>query len=209
MEEKHDLIIIVDDDPSVRKGIARLLGSSGYEVQTFASAREFLDSGTPYHRSCCLILDVNLPDLNGLNLQAELQAHEYCMPIVFITGYGDIPTSVQAMKQGAVDFLPKPVEEEVLLNAIREALQRDREERSLFDEREEMRERLHTLTSREFEVMCYVIAGFLNKQIAYELGISEKTVKVHRGQVMSKTGVSSVAELTRLADKAGVKPAVG
>jgi len=207
MEKEQALIIIVDDDPSVRKSMARLLKTAGYVSVSFGSAEEFFSAALPDADSSCLVLDLNLPDLNGLDLQVELQTRDYCMPIVFISGCGDIPASVKAMKQGAIDFLTKPVDEQILIRVLEEALQQDRERRADLEERHELEQRLQYLTPREYEVMRFVIAGLLNKQIAYELGITEKTVKVHRGQVMSKLAVSSVAELTRLAEKAGISPA--
>jgi FixJ family two-component response regulator len=208
MGKDRERIIIVDDDPSVRRGLKRLFVSSGYEVEDFASARQFLDADMAHDRPSCLVLDVQLPDLTGLDLQRELLERGRDMPIVFITGHGDIPMSVEAMKLGAVDFLPKPVESEELIRAAREALLKDRELLALSIEQKEIRRRLDTLTPREFEVLRYVISGLLNKQAAYALGITEKTVKVHRARVMEKMGASSLVDLTRLADKGGVRPAV-
>lgn len=208
MSETRELVIVVDDDPSICKALSRLFRSSGYDVQVFESARQFLDVPIAHHGPCCLVLDVRLPDLNGLDLQRELLARDHWMPIVFITGHGDIPMSVKAMKMGAVDFLSKPVDDEDLLNAVREAFRKDRERRVSLEERRNIRRRLATLTPREFQVLRYVISGLLNKQIAWELGITEKTVKVHRARVMEKMAALSVADLTRLADKAGVKPAL-
>ncbi len=208
MRENRELVIVVDDDPSICKALSRLFRSSGYDVQVFESARQFLDFPIAHDGPCCLVLDVRLPDLNGLDLQRELLARDHWMPIVFITGHGDIPMSVKAMKMGAVDFLSKPVDDEDLLNAVREAFRKDRERRVSLEERRNIRRRLATLTPREFQVLRYVISGLLNKQIAWELGITEKTVKVHRARVMEKMAALSVADLTRLADKAGVKPAL-
>jgi RNA polymerase sigma factor (sigma-70 family) len=205
MSEPRELVMVVDDDPSICKALSRLFSSCGYDVHTFESARQFLDAAISDDGPCCLVLDVRLPDLTGLDLQNELLKRNRWMPIVFITGHGDIPMSVKAIKRGAVDFLPKPVEDEDLLTAVREALRQHTHTRSSVEEHREISKRLSTLTPREFEVLRYVVSGLLNKEIAWELGISEKTVKVHRARVMKKMGAPSVAHLTRLADKAGVK----
>jgi FixJ family two-component response regulator len=197
-------VFLVDDDDSVRKGLARLIKSGGYDVQTFVSARGFLESGGYNKVPACLVLDVRMPGLSGLDLQRELQAENAILPIIFITGHGDIPTTVRAMKAGAVDFLPKPVKDVVLLRAIEQALAcavRDSAERKGL---EAHKKRLNTLTPREREVMALVVSGLLNKQIAFELGTTEKTIKVHRARVMQKMGVNSLAELVRLAERAGI-----
>jgi FixJ family two-component response regulator len=183
----------------------RLIKSAGYEVQAFASARDFLD----YWRTSdggpsCLVLDVRMPRLSGLDLQHELQAANALLPIIFITGHGDIPMSVKAMKEGAVDFLPKPVKDKVLLNAIEQALERAVREHAGRDEIDDIRRRLDTLTPRELDVLRLVITGMLNKQIAYELGTVEKTIKVHRARVMEKMEVQSLAELVRIAERVGI-----
>jgi FixJ family two-component response regulator len=202
-------VFVVDDDPSVRKGLSRLLQSAGYEVETFPSARAFLDrpqSAIPNPQSesrnppspSCLILDVQMPGLNGLDLQEKLGGGEDSMPIIFITGHGDIPMSVRAMKKGAVDFLAKPFDRRDLLAAISVALSKDRAARQRRAKTQAIRDREQTLTPCERGVMARVIAGLLNKQIAAELGIEEGTVKVHRGRVMTKMGVQSVAELVKL-----------
>jgi FixJ family two-component response regulator len=198
-------VFIVDDDASVRRALLRLIKSAGYEVQAFASARDFLD----YWRTSdeglgCLVLDVRMPGLSGLDLQHELQAANALLPIIFITGHGDIPMSVKAMKGGAVDFLPKPVKDKVLLNAIEQALERAAREREVHDEIDDIRRRLDTLTPRELDVLRLVITGMLNKQIAYELGTVEKTIKVHRARLMEKMEVQSLAELVRIAERVGV-----
>lgn len=203
MTRLEGTVFVVDDDPSVRKGIARLVKSEGYAVRGFASAREFLEAEPP-HDSACLILDVRMPGISGTDLQEELKTRGVSIPIIFITGYGDVPTSVRAMKAGAVDFLEKPFEDRALLNLIRDCIERDRERRSAEAEIRKIRKRIDTLTPREREVFELVITGMLNKQIACDLGASEKTIKVHRGRVMRKMGVESVAELVRLAEKAGV-----
>jgi two-component system, LuxR family, response regulator FixJ len=200
-------IFVVDDDPSVRKGLGRLLRSMDYLVETFGSAEEFLQTVSDCPGPACLVLDVKMPGLDGLDLQKQLQQRDYIMPIVFITGHGDIPMSVKAMKTGAIDFLTKPFDEKDLLKAVQEALKKDITNRSAMNEREGILERVQTLTPREYEILTYVITGLLNKQIAYVLDISEKTVKVHRGRVMEKLVVDSVAQLVRLAEKAGIEPA--
>ena len=197
-------VFIVDDDASVRRGISNLLRSAGYRSRAFASCREFLDHSGDH--SNCLILDQQMPETSGLELQERLAAQEYHPPIIFLTGYGDVPTTVMALKGGAVDFLEKPVDAEVLLAAVRDALEQDCQHRAQFAEIARIKARLASLTAREFEILRYVIAGQLNKQIACTLKISEKTVKVHRGRVMEKMAVHSLAELVRLAEKSGVHP---
>ena len=185
MTAPDEIVYIVDDDASVRTGLARLLRSAGYAVETFASAAAFLDRE---HRAAvaCLVLDVRMPGVDGLALQAELSARDAGLPIIFLTGHGDIPMSVAAMKQGARDFLTKPVDEVVLLDAVRQALQTHRASLSERLAATAVQERLASLTPREREVLSWVIGGALNKQIAAQLGIAEKTVKIHRGRVMEK-----------------------
>jgi FixJ family two-component response regulator len=200
-------IFVVDDDPLVRKGVQRLLKSAGYFTETFPSAKEFLESGYHSEGPACLILDVKMPGLSGFDLQEEISAARYAMPIIFITGHGDIPSSVRAMKKGAVDFLSKPFEDQDLFDAISVALKKDSKTRTVLSEQESIQQKLDQLTLREYEILTFVITGMLNKQIAYTLNISEKTVKVHRGRVMTKMGVNSVAELVHIAGKADVKPA--
>jgi FixJ family two-component response regulator len=199
-------VFLVDDNSSVLRALGRLIKSAGYEVQTFVSAREFLDSGDFQNGPACLVLDVRMPGLNGLDLQRELQAANAPLPIIFITGHGDIPTTVRAMKDGAVDFLPKPLKDTVLLKAIEEAVARAVRDQAERRELEALSQRLNTLTPREREVMALVVSGLLNKQIAFELGTVEKTIKVHRARVMEKMGVNSLAELVRAADKIAVPP---
>lgn len=198
-------VFIIDDDASVRKGLSRLLRSAGFEVETFATAEQFLGR-EHYEGIGCLVLDVRMPGISGIDLQDELSKADYSMPIVFITGHGNIPMGVQAMKKGAVDFLAKPFDDEELLQAVREAIDKDAQGRAEHAEVLGIRGRLELLTPREYEILRYVITGMLNKQIAYELGISEKTVKVHRGRIMEKLGIDSVADLVRLAEKAGIEP---
>ena len=204
-------IFIVDDDPSVRKSLTRVMTSAGYAVEAFASAREFL-AREPFVGPCCVVLDIRMPGLTGLDLQQALAGAGHRMPIVFITGHGDIPMSVKAMKGGAVDFLTKPFDVENLLEAIERAVKKDVKDLSEEGRTAEVLERVKQLTARETEVFALVVTGMLNKQIAGELGIAEKTVKVHRARVMEKMKAGSVAELVRLADRAGVivpKPAKG
>jgi FixJ family two-component response regulator len=198
-------VFIVDDDASVRRALTRLIKSAGYPVQAFASARDFLEYWRANDQNPgCLVLDVRMPGLSGLDLQHELQAANTLLPIIFITGHGDIPMSVKAMKEGAVDFLPKPVTEKDLLRAIEQALARASHDHAERLEFEEIQSRLTSLTPREREVMALVVRGLLNKQIAFELGTVEKTVKVHRARVIQKMKVQSLAELVRLAEKVGI-----
>jgi FixJ family two-component response regulator len=203
MNRVASTIFIVDDDPSVRKSLTRVMTSAGYTVEAFASARDFL-TRAPFVGPCCLVLDVRMPGLTGLDLQEALAGKDHRMPIVFITGHGDISMSVKAMKGGAADFLTKPFDVENLLDAVERALTKDI--KALGDEGQtaEVLERVERLTTREMEVFALVVTGMLNKQIAGELGIGEKTVKVHRARVMEKMKAGSVAELVRLADRAGV-----
>jgi FixJ family two-component response regulator len=175
-------------------------------VEVFASANLFLER-EHYDGIGCIVLDVRMPGISGIDLQDELSKADYSMPIIFITGHGNIPMGVQAMKKGAVDFLAKPFDDEEFLQAVREAIEKDTQGRAEYAEVHDIRGRIALLTAREFDVLRYVITGMLNKQIAYELGIAEKTVKVHRGRIMGKLGVDSVAELVRLAEKAGITPA--
>lgn len=198
------IVFLVDDDPSVRRALSRLIKSAGYQVRGFASAREFLDNPPEDGGPACLVLDVRMPCLDGLELQQALQRGEVPLPIVFITGHGDVPMTVKAMKAGAVDFLQKPVKDKILLAAVEQALSRAARERAERAEIRKIRLRLDSLTPREQEVMALVTAGKLNKQIAYELGTVEKTIKVHRARVMDKMGAKSVAELVRMAEKVGI-----
>lgn len=207
MVEGTPFVFVVDDDPSIRKSLNLLLSSAGYGVKTFASAKEFLESERDSPGPACLVLDVKMPGLSGLDLQKELKSRNYDLPIIFITGHGDIPMSVQAMKKGAVDFLPKPFDDDDLLDAVKEAFLKESQARADLDEQKHIMQRLDSLTPRENEVLSYLITGMLNKQIANELNISERTVKAHRKQVLDKMGVDSIAELVRLTEKMGVKPA--
>jgi FixJ family two-component response regulator len=197
------LVGIVDDDPSVRKGMARLITTAGYRVQAFASAREFL-AHPQQEDLCCLVLDVRMPGLTGLELQEALASAGTRMSIVFISGHGDVVGSVKAMKGGAIDFLTKPVDARELLGAIERAVAKALTVRREQAGATDMQGRLKTLTAREAQVFALVVTGMLNKQIAAELGIVEKTVNVHRARVMEKMRAGSLAELVRLADRAGI-----
>ncbi len=203
MKTPDGTVLVVDDDPSMRKALTRLCLSAGLKVNAFASAREFLDVGPP-SGPACLVLDVRLPGLSGLDLQSELACRNIQTPIVFITGHGDIPTSVRAMKAGAVDFLTKPFKDKDLIAVIRDGLGKDAQLKLAQGEREAVQRRLDSLTPREREVYDLVVKGLLNKQIAAELGASEQTIKVHRARVMEKMEVESVAELVQTAVKLGV-----
>jgi FixJ family two-component response regulator len=196
------VVLLVDDELSIRTTLSCLLEACGYEVIAFASAEEFL-LWRDRPAAGCLLLDLNLPGVNGLKLQDQLLAEGRNLPIVFITGAGDIPDAVQAMKSGAVDFLAKPLREEALLRAVSLAVEKGRHARTREEELAGLRKRLATLTSRQTEVLHLVLIGMLNKQVAAELGIAEKTVKFHRAQVMKKLRVNSVAELVRLSERAG------
>ena len=201
----NSLVFAIDDDVSVRKGLARLLRSARYKSEIFESASDFL-MRAPHSGPSCVIVDVQMPGLNGIDLQKDLIQRRREEQLVFITGHGDIPMCAQAMKAGAVDFLRKPFRGDELLECIQNALVRSAEQRRRSAERNEARRLLELLTPREFEVMQLVITGRLNKQIAGELGTAEKTVKVHRGRVMEKLGVTSVADLVWLVQRAGLAP---
>jgi len=205
MTQTEPIVFIVDDDESVRKSLARLITSVGLKAETYSSATDFLERDT-YDGPACLVLDIRMPGLSGLDLQAELAKTERTLSIIFITGHGNIPMSVQAIKAGAVDFLEKPFEEQALLDAVNLGIQKDRLAKEKLDELREIHERVELLTPREREVFALVVTGMLNKQIAFEMGISEKTIKVHRARVMQKMQAESLADLVRLAEKAGVKP---
>jgi FixJ family two-component response regulator len=200
----RQIVFVIDDDARVREALLSLLASAGLEVAVFASATEFLSADKP-DAAACLVLDLELPDIHGLELQKELAERE-APPIVFITGHGDIPSSVKAMKAGAVEFLSKPFDDDELLHAIDVALALDKAERLKRLERSALNNRYGRLTPREREVLTFVVAGFANKQTAGELGTSEITIGVHRGQIMRKMGARSLAELVRFADKLGIRP---
>ena len=203
MSSEAPRVFLVDDDASVRKSLTRLLSSAGYEVEAFTSSLDFL-TRPPYAGPCCMVLDVRMPGPSGLDLQTTLAAEGRRMAIVFVTGHVDVPMSVSAMKAGAVDLLIKPVDEKDLLGAIERALAKDARERSEDAQLGELQRRVATLTPRERQVFARVVIGMLNKQIAFELGMAEKTVKVHRARVMQKMQAGSVAELVRMADRVGV-----
>ena len=202
MTVERPVVFVVDDDARVRDALSSLLTSAGLDVAVFGSATAFLEADKP-DAPACLVLDLELPDINGLELQKEL-ADRDAPPIVFITGHGDVPSSVKAMKAGAVEFLSKPFGDEELLRAIDSAIALDRTVRSKRSEHAELRRRYERLTPREREVLPYVVGGFANKQTAGELGTSEITIGVHRGQIMRKIGARSLAELVRFADKLGI-----
>src|SRR5215472_1739994 len=197
MSTAKSIVFVVDDDIWVRESLETLIQDEGWQPETFASAQEFLDHPRTFTPSC-LVLDFSLPGLNGLELQKRIAAERTDMPIIFITGYGDIPLTVGAMKAGAVEFLTKPFNDEVLLTAIRQALERSRRALAWEAETQELRDRYISLTARERDVMALVVSGLLNKQVAGELGITESTVKAHRGQVMQKMMANSVADLVKV-----------
>jgi FixJ family two-component response regulator len=199
-------VSVLDDDPAVLKAVERLLRSAGLQVAGFSLAQEFLERHDPDEPGC-LVLDYSMPGLDGLQLQQALADRNCALPIVFLTGRGDIATSVLAMKRGAADFLTKPVDDSTLIEAVQHAVEQDRIERQARSETAEIRRRLETLTQRELEVLSHVIAGKLNKQIAAEIGTVEKTVKVHRARAIEKMRAHSLAELVRLSARAGITPA--
>jgi len=206
MNTPKGVVYIVEDDASFRKSVVRLIKASGFETEAFESANSFLKQAA-IRSPGCLLLDVRLPDMDGLSLQQILTEKGEHLPIIFMTGHGDIPMSVKAMKKGAIDFLPKPFEPEELLSAVENALERNTQDVHDALEKKKINTLIDTLTPREKEVLCWVITGRLNKQIADSLGTTEKTIKVHRSRVMQKTQVSSVAELVRLAEKVDIHPA--
>jgi FixJ family two-component response regulator len=202
--EPQPMVLVVDDDASLREALAFLFRSVGLQVKTFASAPEFLQFNLPEGPSC-LVLDVRLPGLSGLDFQSELAKANIDIPIVFMSAHGDIPMTVRAMKAGAVEFLPKPFRDQDMLDAVQAGLERDRSRRKSATDSAKLQASFDTLTSREQEVMGLVTAGLMNKQIAGKLGVSEITVKVHRGNVMRKMSAKSLADLVRMADALGVR----
>ena len=205
MAEPEPIVYVVDDDASVRRSSERMLRVAGFKVQTFESARDFLSYQRPEGPGC-LVLDVRLPGLSGLDLQRELSLAGKQIPIIFLTGHGDIPMSVRALKAGAVEFLTKPVKQRSLLEAIQAAVERDRTTCQARAATDGLRARYEQLTPREREVMGLVVAGLLNKQVASELNTTERTIKFHRAHIMQKTGAQSLAELVRMAEKLCVSP---
>src|SRR2546430_3575870 len=200
MPDATSIVFVVDDEVWVRESLELLIRCAGWQPETFASAQEFL-AGPRVRAPSCLVLDVSLPGLNGLDLQKRVAAERTEMPIIFITGYGDVPMTVQAMKAGAAEFLTKPFEEEALLSAIRHAVERSQTALGNEAEMHALRDRYASLTPREREVMAMVVSGLLNKQVGFELGISEITVKAHRGKVMLKMKADSLADLVRIAER--------
>ena len=203
IEMTQPMVFVVDDDASMRGAVSNLIRSVGFQVEAFTSAQEFLASTRP-DTPCCLILDVRLPQVSGLDIQAELTKAQIHIPIIFVTGHGDVPMSVKAMKAGAVEFLTKPFRDQDLLDAVKVALERSRVSRTNEKAISELKTKFHTLTAREQQVMAWVTGGYLNKQIAAEIGVTEITVKVHRGNVMRKFGTKSLAELVKMADILGI-----
>jgi FixJ family two-component response regulator len=204
--EPEPTVLVIDDDASLREALSRLFRSVGLKVKTFAAASEFLHDPLPEGPSC-LVLDVRLPGLSGLDFQADLAKANIDIPIIFMTSHGDIPMTVRAMKAGALEFLPKPFRDQDMLDAVQTGLERDRDRRRAATDIARLRRSFDQLTAREREIMGYVTAGLMNKQIAGELRVSEITVKVHRGNVMHKMGAKSLAELVRMADALGVRRA--
>jgi RNA polymerase sigma factor (sigma-70 family) len=198
-------VYIIDDDPSVRKGLTRLLEAAGMLTESFASAKDFLGIAS-IDKPGCIVLDVQMPEMTGPELQEELGKMEFSIPIIFLSAHGDVPITAKAMKKGAVDFLTKPVDGNDLIAAIHISLENDRANRHRKAESDVIHENINALTPREHEVMTYVISGMLNKQIAGALNISQETVKIHRGRVMQKLGIASVAELVRLCETVGIAP---
>ena len=206
MTSMRPTVVIIDDDPSARRGITRLIQAAGIKTETYDSPLDFL-SRKHHSKIGCIVLDVKMPGMDGLQLQEELTNADYAPPIIFVSGHSDIPEATSAMKKGAVDFLAKPVDGEHLLNAIEESLRKDRENSKKFSEQKKIRERLCNLSPREYTVLKFVIAGQLNKQIAFALSITEDTVKVHRRRIMRKMGAGSLAELVRLCVRVDIQPA--
>ena len=203
MTARQPTVFIVDDDPSFRDSLQFLLESVGLEARVFSSARDFLDAADP-EAPGCLLLDVRMPGMSGLDLQNELADAGISLPIIFLTGHGTVPMSVQAMKAGAVDFLQKPVDERDLLDAVHQAFDQDRWARMERDELREIQMRINSLTAREYEVFTFLVSGMLNKQVAYRLGTTERTIKAHRSRIMEKMEADSLTDLVRHAEKLGV-----
>jgi FixJ family two-component response regulator len=205
MAEPQPTVFVVDDDASMRRALSHLLMAAGYNVETYSSAETFLTRDN-YEGVGCVILDVRMPGLSGMELQEKLTGSAHNMPIIFLTGHGEVAMGVEAMKKGAVDFLTKPCDDEQLLAAINNSIGKALQARAHFEEVREIQRRIELLTPREKEILPYIITGMLNKQIAAKLGIAEPTLKIHRGRIMEKLSAESVADLVRLAGKIGMKP---
>jgi FixJ family two-component response regulator len=205
MKDAKPVVFIVDDDSSVRRSLERLIQSVGLSAKSFASAALFLESVCG-EETGCLVLDVRMPEVSGLELQEKMTRAGILLPVIFISGHGTVPMSVRAMKAGALDFLQKPFDEQDLLDAVYRAIDRCRQERAQRDELKELEERIRSLTPKEHEVFAWVITGLPNKNIADKIATAEKTVKVHRASIMKKMGAQSVADLVRMAEKAGIRP---
>ena len=203
LTERQSTVFIVDDDPSFRDSLQFLLGSVGLEARVFSSARDFLDAADP-EAPGCLLLDVRMPGMSGLDLQHELANAVISLPIIFITGHGTVPMSVRAMKAGAVDFLEKPFDEHDLLKVVHQAIEQDRKARLERDELRKIQQRVDALTPRESEVFTLLVSGMLNKQVAHQLGTSERTIKAHRSRIMEKLEAASLTDLVRHAEKLGI-----
>jgi RNA polymerase sigma factor (sigma-70 family) len=205
MKEPEPIVLVVDDDDSLRRGLEKLIRSVSLSVETFASAPELMRR-LPPAGPACLVLDMRMPGMSGLELQQELEAAGLRLPVIFLTGHGTVPMSVRALKRGALDFLQKPVEDQVLLDAIHQALERDRQTRAQEEEHTQLQQRADTLTPREREVFGLVVTGLSNKEVATALGTSEKTVKIQRGRVMQKMSAASLVHLVRMADQLRLGP---
>ena len=203
MSMHFGVVYIIDDDPSVRGSLRRLLASAGRESRAFASAEEFL-SNVSHNPIGCLILDMKMPGISGLDLQQKLESSGINLPIIFLTGYGTIPVTVRVMKAGAVDFLEKPVDEQTLLDSVRRAIETQRQSSSQKAELQSIQERVASLSPREYQVFCLVVSGMLNKQVAFDLGVAEKTIKVHRARIMEKMKANSLADLVRFAERLSI-----